>query len=125
MLYFGWGLGTVGGLSGPNPSEHRAWNDAMRGMAAARVSIFTLDVTNADFHSLEVYLEDISNLTGGRYEKTHVFPGLAMQRVERAISGRYVLVFVKPRSFHGTHQIDVDVRGHRGAYVSARQYYTD
>ena len=125
MLYFGWGLGTVGGLSGPNPSEHRAWNDAMRGMAAARVSIFTLDVTNADFHSLEVYLEDISNLTGGRYEKTHVFPGLAMQRVERAISGRYVLVFVKPRSFHGAHEIDVDVRGHRGAYVSARQYYTD
>jgi len=125
MLYFGWGLGTVGGLSGPNPSEYRAWNDAMRGMAAARVSIFTLDVTDADFHSLEVYLEDISNLTGGRYEKTHIFPGLAMQRVERAISGRYVLVFVKPRSFHGTHAIDVDVLGHRGAYVSARQYYTD
>jgi VWFA-related protein len=125
MLYFGWGLGTVGGLSGPNPSEVRAWRDAMRGMAAARVSIFTLDVTNADFHSLEVYLEQISDLTGGRYEKTHIFPGLAMQRVERAISGRYVLVFVKPPSFHGTHQIDVEVLGHKGAYVSARQYYTD
>jgi VWFA-related protein len=125
MLYFGWGLGTVGGLSGPNPAEYRAWNDALRGMAAARVSIFTLDVTNADFHSLEIYLEDISNLTGGRYEKTHIFPGLAMQRVERVLSGRYVLVFVKPRSYHGTHQIDVDVLGHKGAYVSARQYYTD
>jgi hypothetical protein len=47
-----------------------------------------------------------------------------MQRVERAISGRYVR-FVKPRSYHGTHAIDVDVRGHKGAYVSARQYYTD
>jgi VWFA-related protein len=125
MFYFGWGLGTVGGLAGPNPAEYHAWRDALRGMAAARVSIFTLDVTDADFHSLEVYLEDISNLTGGRYEKTHIFPGLAMQRVERAISGRYVLVFVKPRSYHGTHAIDVDVRGHKGAYVSARQYYTD
>ncbi len=113
MLYFGWGLGTVGGLSGPNPAEARAWRDAMRGMAAARVSIFTLDVTDADFHSLEVYLEQISDLTGGRYEKTHIFPGLAMQRVERAISGRYVLVFVKPRSYHGAHAIDVDVPGHK------------
>src|SRR5262249_51224846 len=94
MLYFGWGLGTVGGLGGPNPAEVRAWRDAMRGMASARVSIFTLDVTNADFHSLEGYLEQISDLTGGRYEKTHIFPGLAMQRVERVISGRYVLVFV-------------------------------
>jgi VWFA-related protein len=124
MLYFGWGLGTVGGLSGPNPAESRAWSDAMHGMAAARVSIFTLDVTNADYHSLEGYLEQISDLTGGRYEKTHIFPGLAMERVERAISGRYVLVFVKPRLPRGVHEIRVDLVGHKGE-VSARQYYTD
>ena len=124
MLYFGWGLGTVGGLSGPNPSEVRAWNDALRGMAAARTNVFSLDVTDADYHSLEVYLEQLSDLTGGRYEKTHIFPGLAMRRVERAISGRYVLVFVKPRLPRGVHQIDVELIGHKGR-VSARQYYTD
>lgn len=124
MLYFGWGLGTVGGLSGPNPAEVRAWGDALRGMAAARTNIFSLDVTDADYHSLEVYLEQLSDLTGGRYEKTHIFPGLAMQRVERAISGRYVLVFVKPRLTRGVHSIEVDLVGHKGR-VSARQYYTD
>ena len=124
MLFFGWGLGTVGGLSGPNPSEVDAWRDALRGMAAARTNIFSLDVTDADYHSLEVYLEQISDLTGGRYEKTHLFPGLAMQRIERAISGRYVLVFVKPRFTRGTHEIQVDLVGHKGR-VSARQYYSD
>lgn len=124
MLFFGWGLGTVGGLGGPNPAEVDAWRDAMRGMAAARVNIFSLDVTDADFHSLEGYLEQISDLTGGRYLKTHVFPGLAMQVVGRAISGRYVLVFVKPRLSPGLHTIDVDLV-HRKGRVSARQYYSD
>jgi hypothetical protein len=114
----------VGGLSGPNPAEVRAWSDALRGMAAARTNIFSLDVTDADYHSLEVYLEQLSDLTGGRYEKTHIFPGLAMQRVERAISGRYVLVFVKPRVSRGIHDIQVELVGHKGR-VSARQYYTD
>lgn len=124
MLYFGWGLGTVGGLGGPNPSEAKAWRAALKGMAEARVNIFSLDVTNADYHSLEVYLEQLSDLTGGRYEKTHIFPGLAMDRVRRAISGRYVLVFVKPRTWRGTHEIQVDLVGHKGR-VSARQYYQD
>ena len=124
MLFFGWGLGTVGGLGGPNPAEVDAWRDAMRGMAAARVNIFSLDVTDADFHSLEGYLEQISDLTGGRYLKTNVFPGLAMQVVGRAISGRYVLVFVKPRLSQGLHTIDVDLV-HRKGRVSARQYYND
>jgi VWFA-related protein len=124
MLFFGWGLGAVGGLGGPNPAEVEAWSDAMRGMAAARVNIFSLDVTDADFHSLEVYLEQISDLTGGRYEKTNVFPAMAMRMVERAISGRYVLVFVKPRLSRGTHFVDVELVGRKGR-VSARQYYTD
>lgn len=124
MLFFGWGLGTVGGLSGPNPTEIDAWRDALKGMAAARVNIFSLDVTDADYHSLEVYLEQLSDLTGGRYEKTNIFPGLAMQRVERAISGRYVLVFVKPSLPRGTHEIQVELVGRKGR-VSARQYYSD
>jgi VWFA-related protein len=124
MLYFGWGLGTVGGLGGPNLSEAKAWLAALKGMAAARVNVFSLDVTDADYHSLEVHLEQLSDLTGGRYEKTNVFPNLAMERVQRAISGRYVLVFVKPRTALGTHEIDVKLVGRKGR-VSARQYYQD
>ena len=124
MLYFGWGLGAIGGLGGPNPAEVDAWRDALKEMAAARVNIFSLDVTDADYHSLEVYLEQLSDLTGGRYEKTNVFPGLALDRVLRVISGRYVLVFVKPKGPHGTHEIQVQLVGHKGR-VSARQYYQD
>ncbi len=125
MLFFGWGLGTVGGLSGPNASERQAWSDAMERMAEARVNIFTLDVTDADYHSLEGSIEQIADLTGGHYEKTHLFPDLVMDRVVRAISGRYVLVLVKPKGPRGQHSIEVTLaHGLRGR-VFARQFYVD
>lgn len=124
MLFFGWGLGTIGGLSGPNPKETRDYREALPALAAARISIFTLDVTDADYHSLEVSLEHISDLTGGVYQKTHIFPRLAIDRVRRAIAGRYVLVFVKPIGPRGDHSIHVELVK-RKAKVLARAYYQD
>jgi VWFA-related protein len=124
MLYFGWGLGTVGGMSGPNPAERRDYARALRALAAARVSIFTLDVTEADYHSLETSLRVTSDLTGGIYQKTHIFAGLALERVRHAIAGRYVLVFVKPPGKRGEHSIEVKLTRRKGD-VNARRYYDD
>jgi VWFA-related protein len=125
MIFFGWGLGTVGGLGGPVAAERYAWSDALHAMGQARMNIFTLDVTDADYHSLEGYLEQISDLTGGKYEKTHLFPSLAMEHVRKAISGRYVLTFIKPKNLlRGDHDIEVSLVGRRGA-VFARQYFQD
>jgi VWFA-related protein len=124
MLYFGWGLGTVGGLSGPNATEWRDYGRALRTLAAARVNIFTLDVTEADYHSLETSLRNVSDLTGGTYQKTHIFPRAALDRVRRAIAGRYVLVFVKPPGKLGEHSIDVSLTRRKGE-VNARHYYDD
>lgn len=124
MLYFGWGLGTIGGLVGPNPRDVRDWGEAYPALAAARISIFTLDVTDADYHTLEGTLMGVSNLTGGTYQKTHVFPTAAMDRVARAISGRYVLVFRKPDGKRGAHAIRVDLVDRKGT-VNARTYYED
>ncbi len=124
MLYFGWGLGTIGGIGGPNFAERRDFRSALRSLAAARVSIFTLDVTDADYHSLEGSLQDVSDLTGGIYQKTHIFANLAMDRVRRAISGRYVLVFKAPEGPRGQHTIEVRLSSRKGE-VNARQYYDD
>src|SRR5262249_5102890 len=38
MLFFGWGLSTVGGIRGPNPTEQRDYGNAMRALAAARTN---------------------------------------------------------------------------------------
>ena len=125
MVFFGWGLGsTQGGLSGPVASETRDYSEMIYSLGRARVNLFTLDVADADYHSLEDYLKQVSQVTGGRYQKTHLFPALAMELVRRTISGRYILVIVKPRGTRGDHMIEVELVGKKG-YVHARQYYQD
>jgi VWFA-related protein len=125
LVFFGWGLGsTQGGITGPVASESKDYNDMVYSLARARANVFTLDVADADYHSLEDYLKQVSQLTGGRYEKTHIFPALAMELVRRTISGRYILVIVKPRGTRGDHTIEVELVGKKG-YVYARQYYQD
>jgi VWFA-related protein len=124
LLYFGWGLGTVGGMTGPNASEQKAWTEAMYRMSEARTTIFTLDVTDADYHSLEGSIQQIAELTGGTYYKTHLFPDLAMNLVGKAISGRYVLVLVKPPGPRGEHSVEIALAGKKGRVIS-RQYFVD
>jgi VWFA-related protein len=125
MLFFGWGLGTIGGLTGAIPTEQKDYARALRSLSAARVNIFTLDITDADYHTLEGRLVGVSAATGGTYQKTHLFPQAALDRVTRAISGRYVLVFVKPNLPRGAHDVEVRLAGKRKGNVSARSYYED
>jgi VWFA-related protein len=125
MLFFGWGLGTIGGLTGAIPAEKKDYYRALHSLSAARVNIFTLDITDADFHTLEGRLVGVSDATGGTYQKTHLFPQAALDRVTRTISGRYVLVFVKPNLPRGAHDVEVRLAGKRKGRVSARSYYED
>jgi len=125
MLFFGWGLGTIGGMTGANPTEKKDYARALHSLSAARVNIFTLDITDADYHTLEGRLVGVSAATGGTYQKTHLFPQAALDRVTRTISGRYVLVFVKPNLPRGAHDVEVKLAGKRKGNVSARSYYED
>jgi VWFA-related protein len=124
LLFFGWGLQTVGGMMGANYSEQVAYWDALAALAKARITIFTLDITDADFHSLEGRIWTLADVTGGSYEKTHIFPNLALERVRRAIAGRYVLVFRKPDGPAGYHEVKVSLVGKKGR-VMVRGYYED
>jgi VWFA-related protein len=124
LLFFGWGLGTIGGLGGPGIRDRLDYRAALPALASARVSIFTLDVTDADYHSLESSLQQISDLTGGRYEKTNLFPNLAIDRVRRAIEGHYVLVLRRSAGPRGTHRVSVRL-AHRTGRVLAREFFSD
>lgn len=119
MLYFGWGLQVDG-----TPREGRDAAEAMEALYEARVNVFTLDISNADTHTLEVRLMEAADLTGGRYEKTHIFTGGALSRVARRLGGRYVLVFVRPDGPRGVHSLSIRLAGRHGDVV-ARPYYQD
>lgn len=122
MLLMGWGLGEhwAGGVvMGPK------YAIARRVLEAARVTIFALDTTDADYHTLEVGLSKAAEDTGGFYAKTHIFPRLAIDRLQRTLSGHYELEVRRPSELRpGTHEVEVRVK-RKGVAVLAPTSYMD
>ncbi|HMC21837.1 MAG TPA: VWA domain-containing protein [Thermoanaerobaculia bacterium] len=122
LILFGWGLGRFGG--------GRVWMlpvyaAARQALESARVSVFSLDFTQADYHSLEVGLGKVSGDTGGFYAKTWHFPDLAIARLQKTLTGHYELEVRKPEiAGRGFHAIEVEV-DRRGAEVMSRTTYVD
>ena len=119
LVLIGHGFGRFGwtGVS----MEH-GYSEARDALVAARASVFSLDVTNADYHSLEAGLQLVSSQTGGFFARTHLFVGQAMRRLAGALAGYYVLFVERPDVGQGTHRIEVKVM--RGdATVLARNSY--
>jgi len=112
LVLLGWGL-----LIDRVPREAADLSRAFTSMAAARINVFTLDVSDADWHTLEVTLQAASELTGGTYEKTHIFTGGAVSRLARRLGGHYVLVCVVPEE-GDLSLLDVTLRKRRGDIVS-------
>jgi hypothetical protein len=122
MILFGWGLGErVGGAVVMRP-EYPA---ARHALESARVSVFSLDITMADYHDLAFGLATASNDTGGFYSSTFRFPQIAFDRLQRTLQGHYELEVRKPATkVVGVHTIEVDV-DRRDATVMARSSYVD
>ena len=121
LIFFGWGMGT---MSGSRVFMDSDYGPAVQALLDARTTVFTLDVTDADYHTLEVGLEAVAADTGGFYAKTHLFPGLAMARLEGALAGHYLLAFERPGPRRGVHRVEIKLRGVKGE-VMAKGVYVD
>lgn len=91
VIMLGWGLGTY--------TKHgvvlgRAFHRAVEALTVAETSVFVLDITDADYHSLEAGLKAVAAGTGGRYHRTRHHPGVAVDLVLRALQGHYELVLI-------------------------------
>ncbi len=125
VVFFGWGLGHLsGGSAIRRVTMGHDYAPARAALARARATVFAIDVTDADYHDLEVGLEQVAEDTGGFYAKTNNFPSQAMTRLEGALAGHYVLVVVRPDGPHGTHVVTVEV-AQPGLTVLARPTYDD
>ncbi len=88
ILYLGWGLGQyVGGVVQMTPD----YAPAVRALDAADATVFVLDVSQSDSHSLELGLQQVAAHTGGTYSKTFHFASQAVKRLARSLSGHYVI----------------------------------
>lgn len=122
LILFGWGMGALGSTGVRMTHEYEP---ALAALTRAGVSVFTLDLTGADYHSLELGLQQVAQDTGGTYARTHLFPRAAVQQLEVALSGHYLLTFERPPSLpRGEHSIRVRLSGARGT-VLARSKYVD
>ena len=119
VAFFGFGLGQ---LSGGRVSMLPEYEAARQALKDARASVFSLDVTDADYHDLELGLQQVAGDTGGFYVKTHLFPALAMDRLEGALAGYYSLSFEKPFLPKGAHDIEVRLVGRKGEVLSGGTY---
>jgi len=116
LLLLGWGLGERSPLG---VRMKRQWKAARYALDSARVSIFALDTSHADYHDLEIGLQAAAAETGGFYAKTHLFAGIAVDRLKRTLSGHYELTLRAAQSLDaGTHTLDVRVK-RRGLRVLA------
>lgn len=122
MILLGWGLGQ---MSRGLVTMHHKYPIARRALEQSRVTIFALDTTNADYHDLEFGLGKAAKETGGFYAKTHIFPQIAVERLQKTLAGHYELEVRKPAGLQaGTHPIDVRVK-RRSAHVMARSSFVN
>lgn len=123
IVMFGWGLGrlTPGGI-GMTPE----YGPARRALEKARAAVFSIDVSPADYHSLEFGQKKIAEDTGGFYVKTNLFPEFAMERLKKTISGRYELFVKRPPDLpRGIHDVHVKVVGRGFLQVLVRDTWAD
>ncbi len=119
IVLLGHGFGRLGwtGVT----MEH-GYDEARDALLAARASVFSLDVTNADYHSLEAGLRRVSRDTGGFFARTHLFVEQAMNRLAGAIAGYYGLFLEEPDVKAGTHDIDVRLTRRKGTVFAKSTY---
>jgi VWFA-related protein len=98
------------------------YDEARQALQDARASVFCLDVTNADYHSLEAGLQIVAEDTGGFFERTHIFGRLALNRLSAALTGHYVLIVEKPEGKPGRHRLDVKLKGRKGTVLARNSF---
>jgi VWFA-related protein len=117
LIGHGFGRFGVGGVTMEN--EYDEMRDALQ---RARAAVFCLDVTDADYHSLEAGLQLVAEDTGGFFVRTHVFPQQALDRLAGALSGYYVLFVENPGLDRGTHRVDVTLLRGKGNVLARSTY---
>jgi hypothetical protein len=118
LLLMGWGLGVLSNGFVRMPPEYR---EARLALDRSRTSIFALDTSHADYHSLEVGLQIAAKDTGGFYAKTHLFPQMAVDRLHRVLEGHYEITLRLPENAK-SREIRVRTK-RRGLEVMAPRMY--
>jgi VWFA-related protein len=115
VLFLGWGIGRFGSTGVTMTPD---FAPAVQALRAARASVFVLDVTSADYHSLETGLQMVAGATGGAYYSTYRLPALATRTLSQAISGYYVLTLDHAALGDQQGKVKVELRDKSGTVLA-------
>ena len=88
VLFVGWGLGRA---TPQGMWYTQTFVRAAEKLNEAQASVFVLDITHDDFHTLAAGLYSMARSTGGTYSATYKFPDRAIKLLAQAMSGYYML----------------------------------
>lgn len=111
-----------GRFDGHTLSFDRTYGPAIRSLQSGRVTVYALDTTQADRHTLEAGLIHVAEETGGFFDRTHLSSRRGLGRLEGALAGHYVLLVEKPVTDAGPHRIAVRLVGRRGTVLARRGF---
>lgn len=114
VVFAGWGF-----FASRAPVEGVLYGRALAALMRARANVFMLDTSDADYHTLETSLMVASEVTGGTYQRTHLWADGAVERLARTLQGRWVLVCVAPDASPKALTVSL---AHRRGEVVARAY---
>lgn len=118
VVLLGFGLGRlVAGVGVEMTPDYEPARDAL---ARARASVFCLDVTDADAHSLETGLMQVADDTGGFYARTHLFPEQALDRLAGSLEGHYEVTLEVPEGTGDRRDLKLKLVGRRGEILAPR-----
>jgi len=110
LFFIGWGLGR---FSSSGVSMTPQYDSAVQKLTQSRVTVYSLDISRADYHSLEVGMKSVSKQTGGFYQKTHQYSKRVFEKALRASRGYYLLTFEPPDS-DPPHAFKINLVGRKG-----------
>lgn len=90
LAYIGWGFGS---LDESGVKLDRRYDKLQAALYTSNVTVFSMDLTVADYHSLEVAMKRVAFDTGGFYERTANHPEASINRFIGSIEGYYLVSF--------------------------------
>ncbi len=120
VVFVGWGVGKFhdGGVS-----FNRQYDRARDALGRANATVSVLDISEADFHTLELGLQQVAKDTGGTYERVFRRGSIATDRLARTLKGYYLLTFENPNPKETLERskLRVRLRGVRGELLLGRR----
>jgi VWFA-related protein len=119
LVLLGYGFGRFDARSG-TVLQMDGYDEASAALQRARVAVLTLNVTQANYNSLQAGLETVAAETGGVYASTYESRGV--ERIWQALEGYYVLFVEKPELKRGEHRIEVRLARREGTVIARSKY---